>query len=388
MKIVKSHFTLGLIAAAIVTLTACGGGGSTVATNTNPVPTIARTSKTVTVMDGLIQNALVCVDSNANGVCDATEIQGHTDLDGQVTLDILTADLATAKLVAVVTAGLSTDKDTGSIPTSYTMQTPVGKLDVSDPVISPLTNMVQTKIDADHAAGTTTSVADADHYVISQLGLNNMQVSAFDNFVAKSAEGSTEHKKAGERAHVLVVSTQTSITSATASAVTVAVTGSSTGTSAPGVSDNSSHSVEIHVENNLLTQLSDIGKVSDKVEHMACATNSTNVAQDCKTEIENEVHSNHLDSLDAGTGRGAGTTPAAPAAPAASATAGKALYVANGCGGCHGTPPSMSKIMNGANSPSTISGAIGSVGAMSSFSGKFTAQNLADIAAYLATPKI
>src|SRR5665647_3801192 len=117
MKIVKSHFTLGLIAAAVVSLSACGGGGSTVATNTNPVPTIARTSKTVTVMDGLIQNALVCVDSNANGVCDATEIQGHTDANGQVTLDIPTTDLATAKLIAVVTAGLSTDKDTGAIPT-------------------------------------------------------------------------------------------------------------------------------------------------------------------------------------------------------------------------------------------------------------------------------
>ena len=170
MKIVKSHFTLGLIAAAVVSLSACGGGGSsTVAANANPVPTIAKTSKTFTVMDGLIQNALVCVDSNANGVCDATEIQGHTDTNGQVTLDIPTADLATAKLVAVVTAGLSTDKDTGAIPTSYTLQTPVGKLDVSDPVISPLTNMVQIKIDVDHAAGTTTSVVDADHYVICLL---------------------------------------------------------------------------------------------------------------------------------------------------------------------------------------------------------------------------
>ena len=79
---------------------------------------------------------------------------------------------------------------------------------------------------------------------------------------------------------------------------------------------------------------------------------------------------------------------ALPPVAMASAAAGKQLYVANSCGSCHGTPPSSLKVLNGANSPSVISSAISSVGGMSSYSGKFSAQNLTDLAAYLATPSI
>ncbi len=49
----------------------------------------------------------------------------------------------------------------------------------------------------------------------------------------------------------------------------------------------------------------------------------------------------------------------------------------------------MNKILNGANAPSVISGAISAnKGGMSMYAGKFTTANLADIAAYLATPGI
>ena len=60
MKASKNYFTLSLIGAAVVALTACGGGGSG-ASGTASIST--------TVMDGLIQNALVCVDANKNGLC-------------------------------------------------------------------------------------------------------------------------------------------------------------------------------------------------------------------------------------------------------------------------------------------------------------------------------
>jgi mono/diheme cytochrome c family protein len=79
---------------------------------------------------------------------------------------------------------------------------------------------------------------------------------------------------------------------------------------------------------------------------------------------------------------------ALPPVVVASAAAGKLLYAANSCGSCHGTPPSSLKVLNGANSPITISSAISGVGSMSSYSGKFSAQNLTDMAAYLATPTI
>ena len=71
----------------------------------------------------------------------------------------------------------------------------------------------------------------------------------------------------------------------------------------------------------------------------------------------------------------------------ASATNGKALYASNGCGGCHGTPPSLLKVLNGANKPNSIAGAISTVTGMSGYSG-LTSQDLADIAAYLATPTL
>lgn len=83
------------------------------------------------------------------------------------------------------------------------------------------------------------------------------------------------------------------------------------------------------------------------------------------------------------------TVAAAPPVVVTSATTGKALYVTNTCGGCHGTPPSAQKILNGANSPITITSAISSnTGGMGMYSGKFSTQQVLDLAAYLATPSI
>jgi mono/diheme cytochrome c family protein len=70
-----------------------------------------------------------------------------------------------------------------------------------------------------------------------------------------------------------------------------------------------------------------------------------------------------------------------------SAANGKALYASNSCGGCHGTPPAFAKVLNGANNPTSIQNAITNVGGMNKYL-NLTPQNLADIAAYLATPNI
>jgi mono/diheme cytochrome c family protein len=75
------------------------------------------------------------------------------------------------------------------------------------------------------------------------------------------------------------------------------------------------------------------------------------------------------------------------AAPVTSAVNGKALYASNSCGGCHGTPPAFSNVLAGANNPTVIKNAITNVGSMNQYS-SLTTQNLADIAAYLATPNI
>lgn len=76
------------------------------------------------------------------------------------------------------------------------------------------------------------------------------------------------------------------------------------------------------------------------------------------------------------------------AAGTASATNGKALYASNGCGACHGAVPASMNVLAGANNASVIQNAIASnLGGMGKYSG-LTSQNLADIAAYLATPNI
>ncbi len=70
-----------------------------------------------------------------------------------------------------------------------------------------------------------------------------------------------------------------------------------------------------------------------------------------------------------------------------SALSGKALYASNTCGSCHGTPPAFSKVLNGANNPTSIQNAITNIGGMNRYT-NLTTQNLADIAAYLATPNL
>ena len=72
-----------------------------------------------------------------------------------------------------------------------------------------------------------------------------------------------------------------------------------------------------------------------------------------------------------------------------SAANGKTLYASNNCGMCHGTPPATMNVLNGANNPTLIRSAINNpgIGGMNGYS-SLTDQNLADIAAYLATPGI
>lgn len=190
MKISTSQFTLGLIAAAVVSLTACGGGGGGTAG-------VDTTAVTTTVMDGLILNALVCVDSNNDGVCQANETQGRTDKDGKVTLQIATTEFATAKLIAMVgTDATDMDFPDVKVPVAYVLRTSAGK----HSVISPLTDMVQTKMDLDH----TKTFEQAENEVKTEKGLD-LSVSVTVNFVANRDKDA--YKKASDRAreHVLEI---------------------------------------------------------------------------------------------------------------------------------------------------------------------------------------
>ena len=432
MKKSTPQFKLGIVSTAVALLTACGGGGDVTSPGYGavPLPAVATTPVTTTVMDGLIKDATVCVDANSNGACDPSELQGHTDASGRVTLNIPTANLAGVKLIAVVKAGVSIDADTGLVSTSYTMKSSAGKTEV----ISPLTHMVQTKMETDAAKGTTTTLAAAESYVKAQTGV---AVPLFDNFIAKR-ETDVAYKNAGLVARLMVVSAQ-----------------------------------KLAEPDDLVNRLTEIKTRATEVSHLPCA--SGNIIKDC----DDEMHSKALDEksptvaptaaptsaptapqtitfaqpvtqtmgvtpaalsatsssglsvtlastttgvctvsgramtlVSAGsctiTANQAGNTGYAAAAaiartftvsPAAvvvvvvsAAANGKVAYTSNSvmsCAGCHGMPPSAQKVLNGANSSGTILNAINAgTGGMGMYIGKLSTQQLSDIAAYLATPNI
>lgn len=421
MKFPASHFTLGLIAAAALTLTACGGGSG----GSDDGNTTAMTTVTPTVMDGLISNAVVCWDANDNGMCDATETQGTTDSTGKATLFIPTASVATAKLLAVVTAGVSSDADTGLVATTYTLRATAGK----HTVISPLTDMAQAKI----AADSTQTFEKAQAAVLSELGLSS-SISVTDNFIAKR-DTDSNYKDAGVKARTLVLVKQA---------------GAKTATNCPVVSADAAK-VDAQFSKTLTTELESIksGLANDDGVRSACS--STGISSECDTALKTKaaavVASCTTTAASTTTTAAASTTPAtsttaaASTTPATSTTAaatsttpttspttaasttpatsttttaasttptttttttpttptatvtsavnGKALYAANTCAACHGVPPSSNKVLNGANNPSRILNAINSgTGGMGMYIGKFSTQELTDMAAYLATPRI
>ena len=161
-----------------------GGGGGEIASGTTSVP--------VTVIDGAIRNATVCLDINGNGICDSGEPSGKTDAAGNVTLQVLTADAGKYPILAVVGTD-AIDADHGPVTVPFTMAAPADK----PAVVSPLTTLVQTLI-----ATTGATSAQAEASVKAQTGIN---VSLFEDFTKSSSADSVA---AGTLARTVVLVTQ------------------------------------------------------------------------------------------------------------------------------------------------------------------------------------
>ncbi len=173
---------LAVASAATLSLYGCGGGGG--GSTTSEVD--------VTVVDGAIQNATVCLDKNGNGACDADEPSGKTDASGKVKLMVGSADVGMYPVLAVVGTD-ATDADTGAVTVGFTLKAPASK----SGVVSPLTTLVQTLLE-----GSGLSVADAETKVKADTGLN---VSLFDDFTKGN---SADQKAAGTIARLIVITTQ------------------------------------------------------------------------------------------------------------------------------------------------------------------------------------
>ena len=140
---------IGLACATLVALTACGGGSSDSSAPVVVPPT--TTNVDTVVVDGAIKNALVCIDKNGNGQCDAGETQGTTDAAGKVTLAVPNADVGKYPILAVVGTN-AVDADNGPVTTAYTLSAPADQV----AVVSPLTTLVQQAV---ASSGATTAQA-------------------------------------------------------------------------------------------------------------------------------------------------------------------------------------------------------------------------------------
>ncbi len=129
-----------------------------------------------TVIDGAVANAVVCLDLNDNGTCDATEPQGRTDTAGHVVIPVMSADLSRHAVVAMVGTD-ATDADHGPVPTAYTMSAPAGM----STVVSPLTTLV---VETMRATG-----ADALEAASSLKAATGLTASPFDDYTTAPPAG-------------------------------------------------------------------------------------------------------------------------------------------------------------------------------------------------------
>ena len=203
MKFEITKLAIAVAGTALLALAGCGGGGGT------PAP--ATTSLPVTVIDGPIQGATVCLDKNGNGACDAGEVSVKTDANGKATLTVDASDAPKYPVIAVVDAN-AIEPETGLPPaTTYTMTTPAGQ---TSPVISPLTTMVQVTM-----ASSGLSQSDS---IASVMNATGIAVSPLADYTNTSTVAGIPHPAPVARAIALTMQQQN------AAVASVATTGTGT----------------------------------------------------------------------------------------------------------------------------------------------------------------
>jgi cytochrome c553 len=342
-----------MLLACTATLVACGGGGG----GDDDGPPAGAQTLSVTVMDGLVRNATVCIDSNDNLRCDLQEMTSRTDARG-VAQFVLPAGVPAASIVAEVGTD-ATDADTGAVTQAYVMSAPAGQT-----VVSPLTTLTHRKVKVE---GKTLSQAEQE--VKTNLGLG-AGVSVFANYV--------EHRDADDgykKASVL------------ARAAVIAVNAAGTGRSAPG-SSTLDHWKE--ADDTLRTKLRELDDHDDGSEddndhgvRTACYTNSRGkVDDDCNSRLVQVIGSPSTPSTPA--------TPAAPAAPGTSGTTstatGQALYATH-CVSCHTSSPAqnVNSVLRGQSAAAILSAIARNKGGMGALAGAISSTEATAIASYLST---
>jgi trimeric autotransporter adhesin len=180
------------------------------------VPVSTTTNVTSTIIDGALRNALVCVDKNSNGVCDAGETQGRTDAAGNVTLAVPNADVGLYPTVAAVGTD-AVDADSGPVLTAYALTSPAGKA----AVVSPLTTLVHQ-----HMQDTGSAADVSERLLQTQTGVTSSLFADFTTPAAKAAAATSTSPNAATVARMVVVAAQAQNTPAIAAKVGTAPVGS------------------------------------------------------------------------------------------------------------------------------------------------------------------
>ncbi|MBD3610716.1 MAG: hypothetical protein HUJ30_09225, partial [Gammaproteobacteria bacterium] len=128
------------------------------------------------VADGYISGATVCLDINENKKCDADEPSATTDVNGNYSFEA-TSDVANGyPIVAVVPAGATDADRPGETLQPFVLTAPAGKPEF----VSPLTTMVQSKIETEKVSAT-----EAEDAIKATLGYGvGDDVSLFTDYVA------------------------------------------------------------------------------------------------------------------------------------------------------------------------------------------------------------
>ncbi len=200
--IVKAFPALSVLSLAL--LTACGGGGSSNGSpsdgSNNGGTTPTTTTFAGTVIDGYIEGATVCLDLNANLLCDSDEPKATTKADGAYSLDVTglaTDKLKLAHLVTVVPATAKDADDGGKTlaeagKSGFSLLAPAAayvKADgssVTGAVISPLTTLVSHEMISGN-----NNLDTSEKYVRERLSLA-VNTDLRQDFVAKKDAALTE----------------------------------------------------------------------------------------------------------------------------------------------------------------------------------------------------
>lgn len=165
-----------MVLAVAAALSACGGGGgaggvSSGSSSTGSSGGSAATAATLSgkVVDGYLQGAVVCLDTNADKACDTDK--AITDANGSYSLThTLTADQLASAHVLVVVPETAKDADDGGKTlkeagkAAFELLAPAAK----PQVVSPLSTLVSERMISNRQ-----SVADAESSVVGTLKLDN-----------------------------------------------------------------------------------------------------------------------------------------------------------------------------------------------------------------------